>query len=192
MNYPSPLFLLPLLLSTAIGEGQAKGPHIVTNQEQYKHLIDSPGNAIVLFSTPTCRNCTYVKDPFNELALEPDFADINIIVIPDATTDEMNPISDAIGIQGVPTFIFIKDGQEQYRSVGGINNPVAFKTMIRDHVKKYLSSEHEASVTTPEQPTEEAPIDHSIVSQLLMIIKKGLAAIGAIINKIINTITQLF
>lgn len=170
---------------------------MLTDPVMYKNLVERPGVALVVFSTPSCGNCQQIKQPFAELVLEKAFDDISFGMVPDAASEEMMTLSQANNIQGVPTFLYFKDGKEVYRMVGGNNNGELFKQGIRTAIQKYLRSTEE-SVGEETTANRAQPVDgvdknsDDMFSKVVYFFKKIYLTIGALINRIIATVTSWF
>ena len=71
------------------------------------------GNTIVDFWAPWCGPCRMMAPVFEQLSGEHktvNFAKVN--------TDEEGEVAGSLGIRGIPTLIFFKDGKEVGRHVG--------------------------------------------------------------------------
>lgn len=71
------------------------------------------GNAIIDFWAPWCGPCRMMGPVFEETAKSH-----TDIVFAKINTDEETTVPGKLGIRGIPTLIFFKDGQEVGRHVG--------------------------------------------------------------------------
>jgi len=97
-------------------------------QENFQSTIKK-GNVVVDFWAPWCGPCRMMAPIFEEAANEQKavkFAKVN--------TDEEGPIAQELGIRGIPTLIFFKDGKEINRFVGASN-----KQMLSARIKENFS-----------------------------------------------------
>jgi thioredoxin 1 len=94
----------------------------------FKDTIKS-GSTIVDFWAPWCGPCRMMAPIFEESAkghANIRFAKVN--------TDEHGQIAQELGIRGIPTVIFFKDGVEINRYVGAMNKP-QLEMKIKDNFR---------------------------------------------------------
>jgi thioredoxin 1 len=83
----------------------------LTTQE-FSNAI-AQGNAVVDFWAPWCGPCRMMAPVFDEMSKSQSgmtFAKVNV--------DEEGAVAQQLGIRGIPTIIFFKDGKEVGRHVG--------------------------------------------------------------------------
>ena len=103
---------LSLALLVAVANSQAK----VTDTTSAATL--KQGNVIVKFSAEWCGPCKTSKQPFTNLSNDPEFANVQFIHV---DIDQGKAVTDEYGVQGIPTFVYIRDGKEVTRHSGNMN-----------------------------------------------------------------------
>jgi thioredoxin 1 len=86
----------------------------VTDQEFSDTVLQSDKPVVVDFWAPWCRPCLMMAPTFEELAGEYK----NKMVFAKMNTDENQMTPGGYGVQGIPTLIFFRNGQEVDRIVG--------------------------------------------------------------------------
>lgn len=84
----------------------------LTSQE-YEQAVKSPKLSIIDFSATWCGPCQMLAPTIEKLSDEISDADFYSVDI-----DEQRELAIAKGIEVVPTVLFVKNGQEQTKSVG--------------------------------------------------------------------------
>jgi thioredoxin len=108
----------PQVLATETVTSDARKPKIVDVEtvEQFKKLVaDRDGKALVFFHATWCGPCKRFAPTFEKLAAG--HADKAAFVRIDV--DKGAALARALRIRGVPTVLFVKDGKEAGRFVGG-------------------------------------------------------------------------
>ena len=82
------------------------------NEQNFKETI-SKGNVVVDFWAPWCGPCKQMGPEFDAAAQETDNATLCKVNV-----DENQSIAAEVGIRGIPTVIFYKDGAEVARFSG--------------------------------------------------------------------------
>ncbi len=103
-------------------------PIVVTDADYKQKVLESDKPVVVDFWAPWCAPCRAVAPILDKLAEEYD----GKLVIAKVNTDEEQMWAGSLGIQGIPTMIFFKNGQEVGRLVGARPEP-AFRSAF-EHV----------------------------------------------------------
>ena len=106
-------------------------PIHVTDAEFDKKVLKSTAPVIVDFWAPWCGPCRMVAPILDELAKE--YGDK--IVIAKVNTDENAQYAIQYGVQGIPTMLFVKNGQLFDRIVGAAPRP-----MIKQRIDMMLEA----------------------------------------------------
>jgi thioredoxin 1 len=104
-------------------------PIHVSDAEFQEKVLKSPTPVIVDFWAPWCGPCRMVAPILDELAKEYE----GQIVVAKVNTDDNPQWAMKYGVQGIPTMLFVKDGQLVDRMVGAAPKP-----FIQQRVDKML------------------------------------------------------
>jgi thioredoxin 1 len=107
-------------------------PIHVSDAEFQEKVLDASTPVVVDFWAPWCGPCRMVAPILDELAKE--YADK--ITIAKINTDENPEWAMKFGVQGIPTMLFVKDGELFDRMVGAAPKP-----FIKQRVDAMLSLE---------------------------------------------------
>ena len=96
-----------------------------------KSVLQSPIPVLVDFWAPWCMPCRMVAPSLEKLAQE--YA--GRLLIAKVNTEEEQELAMHYGVQGIPTMLFIKDGQVIHQQVGAL--PYPYLKQIVDQVLEY-------------------------------------------------------
>lgn len=91
----------------------------VSDEEFAEKVLASDKPVVVDFWAPWCGPCRKVGPVLEELAAEYDGS----VVVAKVNTDENTEHATKYGVQGIPTMLFIKDGEVVDRLVGAYPKP---------------------------------------------------------------------
>jgi len=104
-------------------------PIHVTDAAFEKTILQSPVPAIVDFWAPWCGPCRMVAPTLEKLAEE--YA--GKLLVAKVNTDENPEWANKFGVQGIPTMLFVSDGNILHRQTGALPEP-----MLRDAVTEFM------------------------------------------------------
>ncbi len=105
----------------------------ITNDNQFDtEVLKSSRPVLVKFSANWCGACKSIQKPFEEVAAEPEFSNIKFAHV---DVDRAQKISKQNGIIGVPTFIYMNQGEKKNQSIG-VENIGTFKDTLRNNIRK--------------------------------------------------------
>jgi len=87
---------------------------VVTSADQLENLKTSTKNLIVKFFAPWCPPCRAMEPVDKEMAKK--FTDK--VTIAKVDIDKVSEAAGMFGVQGVPTYVYLKNGGEVHRVVG--------------------------------------------------------------------------
>lgn len=100
---------------------------IATNNDFETKILASKKPALIAFSSSWCSMCKHITQPFEDVSNEAEFSHILFAHI---DIDEHSSISQAHGIIGVPTFVYLENGVKKDQSVG-LQDLASFKPTLR-------------------------------------------------------------
>jgi thioredoxin 1 len=105
----------------------------VSNETEYnEQVLQCKKPCVVKFAADWCGVCQGVKKPYEELADEEDLGHVQFVQV---NIDQASDLSKKNGVVGVPTFIFIIEGNKIDEQVG-VQDMDAFKGNMREDVYK--------------------------------------------------------
>lgn len=185
------------LLATSLTLLQAQVIH-VQSEDEYKKALNSNKQMVVEFSADWCSVCNGIDEPYAEIANDPEFQNVAFAKV---NVDKVGDISKQNGIVGVPTFVYLEDGQKKLEEIGVQNMP-EFKNHLRDNIRKTFNvaqnnMPQEAPVVQAEQVIVdvESPIPAQKKAEPNIFMKLILGAkhfIMLIFMKIVEFFTTIF
>ncbi len=130
------------------------------------------------FSANWSGSCTQVKEPFEEVSSE---AEYTMIILVHIDTDQLPAVCKKHCIDGVPTFIYLKNGKQKAKDVG-LQNKHTFKDHFRSRLRKIFT----LNELKPLPRLVLLPSDHTLSIQ-----KKNRTAYTDIIASINNATTTI-
>jgi thioredoxin len=129
MNYKIILCTSVLFTSLySIAQGSKNLVEIKGVSQLESEVLQSGKPAIIKVSATWCTPCTRAKKPYELLASDPANADV---IFAEVDADASPDVVQKFNVQGLPTFIFIKNGQEVKRSSGFSDN---FKSQMTNEI----------------------------------------------------------
>jgi thioredoxin 1 len=113
-----------------------KEPIHVTDENFEKTVLQSPIPVIVDFWAPWCGPCKMVAPTLDKLASEND----GNLLIAKVNTDEHNEWAGRYGVQGIPTMLFVLNGNVVHKQVGALP-----EALLRDAASQFLEFAAEQS-----------------------------------------------
>lgn len=111
-------------------------PINVTDDEFQAQVLDSELPVIVDFWAPWCGPCRMVAPVLEKLADEYQ----EELVVAKVNTDENGHWAQQFGVQGIPTMLFVANGNVVHQQVGALPEPY-----LRDMVTEFLGAVQEAA-----------------------------------------------
>ena len=105
-------------------------PLHVTDAEFEKVVLQSTLPVVVDFWAPWCAPCRMVAPILDKIAREND----GKLVIAKVNTDENNQWAMKYGVQGIPTMLFISNGELVHKQVGALP-----EAMLKDILGQFLT-----------------------------------------------------
>jgi thioredoxin 1 len=114
-------------------------PIHVTDSEFQVKVLDSSTPVIVDFWAPWCGPCRMVAPVLDELATEYD----EKVIIAKVNTDENPQWATRYGVTGIPTMLFVRDGQIVDKIVGAHPKP-SIRQRLDNMLKVAVNSNNQA------------------------------------------------
>ncbi len=113
-----------------------KEPIHVTDAAFEKTVLQSELPVVVDFWAPWCGPCRMVEPILKKIAEEYS----GKLIVAKVNTDENPEWAMKFGVQGIPTMLFVADGNVVHRQVGAVPEPY-----LRDMVDEFLNAAGESS-----------------------------------------------
>jgi thioredoxin 1 len=114
-------------------------PVHVNDADFEKEVLQSALPVVVDFWAPWCGPCRMVAPTLDKLAKE----QAGKLVIAKVNTDENPEWAMRFGVQGIPTMLFVSNGEVVHQQVGALPEP-----MLRQLVGKFMEAVNPAKETT--------------------------------------------
>lgn len=171
----------------------------VSNDAEYnEQVLQSEKPCVVKFAADWCGVCQGVKKPYEELADEEDLDHVQFVHV---DIDQASDLSKKHGVVGVPTFIFIIEGNKIDEQVG-VQDMDAFKGNMREDVYKKFPKTTETNIDAQKsdkdrleeavEKQEREAQAHNILDTIIDFIKWIAISIIIAIQYIIDAIKGLF
>jgi thioredoxin 1 len=118
------------------GDDMYSEPIKVTDAAFDKSVLKSELPVVVDFWAPWCGPCRMVAPILDKLAKEFE----GKLVIAKVNTDEDGMYAQQYGVRGIPTMLFVHNGQEVHRQVGALPEP-----MLREVFTQFVDAVAEAA-----------------------------------------------
>ena len=102
-----------------------KEPIHVSDANFEKAVLQSPVPVVVDFWAPWCGPCRMVAPALEKLAGEYE----NKIIVAKVNTDDNPEWAMKYGVQGIPTMLFVANGQVLHQQVGALPEPMLRKVL---------------------------------------------------------------
>jgi thioredoxin 1 len=154
------VFLLPPIFFSIYSSARVVD---VLNKNQFNEVIKKTGPTIVEFSASWCGVCQAVKRPFEQIALEPEFKNVTFARV---DVDQHPNLSKENNIMGVPTFVYLENGNKVNQEIGVINTDSFDKSLRSNLRNNFKIAQAEADVPVPisaQLPQEQVEIDETTI-----------------------------
>ena len=124
----------------------------ISNEDDYNKTLKGSPRVLVKFSADWCSVCNGIQKPFEEIANESEFQNVTFAQV---DVDKLDGVSKQNGIVGVPTFVYVENGNKKVEEIGVQNMPT-FKEHLRDNLRKNFVAEQENAQLETTPQVEEA------------------------------------
>lgn len=162
----------------------------------YEDLKNNKKTAVVMIASDSCGHCKAASPHFEEISHQPDLEHIEFIKL---KSSENPTIMEEHKLEGVPAFIFIKDGEVQRKELG-FESKEALHNMIKEHatqddarIHEAKMSEHFANQVDAHAPVQEVPAhEEGVVAKIYGFFAGLFNAIKHMFVRIFDWIKGLF
>lgn len=107
----------------------------IETEDHHNSIVNNKENRVVIqFSAPWCGACNAVKRLFEEMACKPEFENVLCARV---NIDTLGFIARKYNVRGIPTFLFIRDGQVKKQAVG-FKSLLDFENDMRNDIRTLL------------------------------------------------------
>ena len=140
-NYYLRLLLKPFFLLLLYSVSTHTKIVSISNESEFNELVQGKDKqVIVAFSANWCGACVEVKKPFEEVSLELEFD--TVVAFAQIDIDKVPLLSKKHDIEGIPTFIYLKNGKQKDKEVG-LQDIRIFKNHLRSKLRKIFTLDKE-------------------------------------------------
>lgn len=154
---------------------------IETEAQFEAQVVNNPKPVVVKFAGTWCSVCAEVKEPFAQLAQEPQYAAIDFAQV---DVDQLGTVSDRYDISAVPTFIFFQNGQKKLQEVG-VKDMATFKDNLDTSLKKAFGQTEPAD-SALKRANNEPSLLGTVVASLKSAYNSMVGAVSSAWNKLIS------
>lgn len=108
----------------------------ITSEEQYQSLLKDSKPSVIKFAAEWCGACQSVKEPFAQVANDPELKDVNFVHV---NIDDFQKLAQENGVVGIPTFLYVQNGSSKHQEVG-VKNPAVFQDSVRENIRAHFNS----------------------------------------------------
>lgn len=188
----------PFTLLLLVPSIQANLVNVNNETEFNEHVLQCGKPCIVKFAADWCGVCQGVKQPYEELANESDLGHVQFVHV---NVDQAPELSKQQGVVGIPTFIFIFEGNKLDEQVG-VQDMDSFKQNMRENIDKKFPKATETNIDTNKsdrdrleeyknQKDREAQA-HNILDSIIDFVKWIALSIIEAIQYVIDAFRNLF
>ncbi|XP_073144629.1 thioredoxin H-type-like [Henckelia pumila] len=114
----------------AAEEGQVFGCHTVDEwKAHFQKGVESKKLVVIDFTAAWCGPCRFISPIFAEIAKKTAH-----VIFLKVDVDELEPVAKEFKVEAMPTFVFLKEGQEVDRVVGAREKDLAAKISLHGAV----------------------------------------------------------
>lgn len=165
----------------------------VGNENEYNELVlkcDKP--CVIKFAADWCGVCQGVKKPYEELSEEEDLSHVQFVHV---NIDEAQDLTKKQGVVGVPTFIYVTQGEKVGEEVG-VQDMDTFKDTMRANLDKHFQNTEIKQQSEQAAEPERSPIqevkDEGIFEKIISLLKQFINFVIGLIKYMVDAIKGLF